>query len=164
MQHRMAGEQDLSLAVSQHTLCTPAPWQTCGFLNMLYSLPSWGFCQWCSLPWFICLDIVFFIFKTSLKHHLLTYADFPRQGQLLPPPCSRIALYTLYTPLRCLSSLPVTFLRLFSNWSLIPFTTWTVFCVSLPSRCLILFLVSLRNTFWITTFSLRTIVFLAPFI
>lgn len=160
MQHCMAGEQDFSLAMSQHTLCTPVPWQTCGFLNMLYSLSSWGFCQWCSLPWFICLDIVFFIFKTLLKHHLLTYADFPRQGQLLPPPCSQIALYT-YMSVKVLivttSDIPESVFQLVSD----PLHCMDCSLCFFVSRCLILFLVGLRNTFWITTFSLWTIVFLA---
>lgn len=34
-------------------------------LNMLCSFASWGFCEWCVLSWFICLDIVFSSFKTA---------------------------------------------------------------------------------------------------
>lgn len=39
------------------------PWQTCGFLSMLCSVSSWEFCKWCSLSWFISLDVVFYILQ-----------------------------------------------------------------------------------------------------
>lgn len=138
----------------------PTHWQTCAFLSMLCSVSSWGFCKWCSLSWFIHLDIVFFILQVFAQ---MSPVDF----------CCLFWAVSL-------SVLPGHIMH--TSIKVLLITTSIGFCVSViqpvsePLQCMHCTLFSpllqvpalvsdgLNKHFWITTFSLWTILFLAPFI